>query len=187
MSVEKPQLEAFWKGEKGPDGSRRGGTNGVKKKGEADLSAEALAKAELEQKAVTLAQEAKRAFSSNDLTQTLEKLCELQRTVGMELVENREQFEKFEREFSRQMEQPALIVYPDKVFLQTIASGVDFLGWSHFHGHRVLRTATKRRMFRNIKINDGKKETVQSYLGLLRHGNIKKLQGQVKEIAIGEA
>jgi len=92
MSVEKPQLEAFWKSEKG-------------KKDKPEESQEVQErKAELEQKAVTLAQEAERAFSSNDLTQTLEKLRELQRTVGMELVENREQFEKFEREFSRQIE-----------------------------------------------------------------------------------
>jgi len=70
----------------------------------ADVSAEALAKAELEQKAVTLAQEAERAFSSNDLTQALEKLREIQRTVGTELVPNREQFEKFEQEFSRQID-----------------------------------------------------------------------------------
>ena len=103
MSVEKPQLEAFWKSEKGPDG-KPSASNGVKKKGKADLSAEALAKAEFEQKAVTLAEEAERAFSSNDLTQTLEKLRELQQTVGMELVENREQYEKFEQEFSRQIE-----------------------------------------------------------------------------------
>ena len=95
MSVEKPQLEAFSKSEKGPE-KKPTASHGVKKKNEADLSAEALAKAELEQKAVTLAQEAERAFSSNDLTQTLEKLRELQRTVGMELVENREQFERFE-------------------------------------------------------------------------------------------
>ena len=92
MSVEKPQLEAFWKSEKG-------------KKDKPEESEELKErKAELEQKAVTLAQEAERAFSSNDLTQTLEKLRELQRTVGMELIENREQFEKFEQEFNRQIE-----------------------------------------------------------------------------------
>ena len=92
MSVEKPQLEAFWKSEKG-------------KKSQPEESEELKErKAELEQKAVTLAQEAERAFSSNDLTQTLEKLRELQRTVGMEMVENREQYEKFEQEFNRQIE-----------------------------------------------------------------------------------
>src|SRR3989344_4267755 len=36
-----------------------------------------------------------------------------------------------------------LSLHPDKVFIKTIASGMDFLGWVHFPYHRVLRTATK--------------------------------------------
>src|SRR3989344_8678641 len=44
-----------------------------------------------------------------------------------------------------------LKLHPDKVFIKTIASGLDFLGWVHFSDHRVLRTATKKRMFRNIE------------------------------------
>ncbi|MBI3335642.1 MAG: hypothetical protein HY001_04045 [Candidatus Portnoybacteria bacterium] len=107
MSVEKPQftppeaaaegevrtdLEAFWKGDKGKKGQKE------------DPEELKERKAELEQKAVTLAQEAERAFASNDLGQTLEKLRELQRTVGMELVPNREQYEKFEQEFNRQID-----------------------------------------------------------------------------------
>src|SRR3989344_1342327 len=39
-----------------------------------------------------------------------------------------------------------LNLHPDKVFIKTLSSGVDFLGWVHFTDHRVLRTATKRRM-----------------------------------------
>ncbi|MFH1178713.1 MAG: RNA-dependent DNA polymerase, partial [bacterium] len=57
-----------------------------------------------------------------------------------------------------------------------IASGIDFLGWIHFSDHRVLRTTTKKRMFRRIKEVGGKKETIQSYLGLLSHGNTYKLR-----------
>ncbi len=68
-----------------------------------------------------------------------------------------------------------LVMHPDKVFIKTIASGVDFLGWVHFSKHQVLRSATKRRMFRNIKQN-AKKQTIQSYLGMLSHGNGYKLQ-----------
>ncbi len=63
-----------------------------------------------------------------------------------------------------------LQLHPDKVSITTIASGVDFLGWVHFADHRVLRTATKRRMFKRVS-NDPKPESVSSYLGLLRHGN----------------
>lgn len=68
-----------------------------------------------------------------------------------------------------------LELHPDKVSIATIASGVDFLGWVHFPDHRVLRTATRRRMFRRsagLKADD---PVVQSYLGLLSHGNTKKL------------
>lgn len=46
-----------------------------------------------------------------------------------------------------------LELHPDKVFIKTISSGVDFLGWIHFSDHRVLRTATERRMFNKLEIN----------------------------------
>lgn len=68
-----------------------------------------------------------------------------------------------------------LSLHPDKVFIKTLASGVDFLGWVHFPDHRVVRTVTKRRMWKRIAEMDWKEESVQSYLGLLSHGNAKKL------------
>jgi len=43
-----------------------------------------------------------------------------------------------------------LQMHPGKVYIKTIASGVDFLGWVSFPKHRVLRTSTKRRML-NVK------------------------------------
>lgn len=72
-----------------------------------------------------------------------------------------------------------LSLHPNKIFLKTVASGVDFLGWVHFPGHRVLRTTTKKRMFRNIKKSEGKVEIIQSYLGLLSHGNAHNLQDKI--------
>ncbi|MEK9175707.1 MAG: reverse transcriptase/maturase family protein [Patescibacteria group bacterium] len=71
-------------------------------------------------------------------------------------------------------------LHPNKVFIKTIAPGVDFLGWVHFPNHRVLRTATKKRMLRNVQAKDGKIETVQSYLGMLSHGNGYKLQRRIE-------
>ncbi len=68
-----------------------------------------------------------------------------------------------------------LSLHPDKVFIKTSASGVDFLGWVNFPHHRVMRTATKKRMMRRIK-NHPTDETLQSYLGLLTHGNAYRLQ-----------
>ncbi|TSC55623.1 MAG: hypothetical protein Greene071421_548 [Parcubacteria group bacterium Greene0714_21] len=75
-----------------------------------------------------------------------------------------------------------LQLHPSKTFIQTVASGVDFLGWVYFPDHRVLRTMTKRRMFRGIKRKRGNMATVQSYFGLMSHGNTKKLQQEIDEI-----
>lgn len=75
-----------------------------------------------------------------------------------------------------------LFTHPDKISISTVASGVDFLGWVHFPHHRVLRTTTKRRMFKNIQVKQEKEETVQSYLGLLRHGNAWKLQKRITDL-----
>lgn len=72
-----------------------------------------------------------------------------------------------------------LELHPNKVFIKTVASGVDFLGWMHFPDRRVVRTSTKRRMFRRLQGNPPE-ETVVSYLGLLSHGNTFALQKRIK-------
>ncbi len=74
-----------------------------------------------------------------------------------------------------------LKLHPDKVSIQTIASGIDFLGWVHFYDHRVLRTTTKNRMFKRLAASYKKPETVSSYLGLLQHGNTYKIQQLIDE------
>ncbi len=71
-----------------------------------------------------------------------------------------------------------LDLHPDKAFIKTLSLGVDFLGWTHFPSHRVLRMVTKKRMFRKIEL-DSRSEVVRSYLGLLEHGNGKKLQNTI--------
>ena len=75
-------------------------------------------------------------------------------------------------------EELKLELHPNKIFIKTFNSGVDFLGWVSFSDHRVLRTATKRRMLRRIKENPNT-ETLNSYLGLLKHGNAKKLESEI--------
>jgi len=72
-------------------------------------------------------------------------------------------------------EKLCLYLHPNKISIKTLVSGIDFLGWVHFPDHRVLRTASKRRMLRNIKLSRGNNKTTQSYLGLLKHGNTRKL------------
>jgi len=67
-----------------------------------------------------------------------------------------------------------LNLHYDKIFIKTLVSGVDFLGWVHFVDHRVLRTSTKKRMIKRIGENPTR-ETINSYLGLLKHGNTHNL------------
>ncbi len=73
-----------------------------------------------------------------------------------------------------------LQLHPNKVSIKTLASGVDFLGWINFPHHRVLRTTTKRRMIKRIE-ESPTSETLNSYLGLLKHGNTRKLQKEIYE------
>jgi len=68
-----------------------------------------------------------------------------------------------------------LTLHPDKVFIKTLSSGMDFLGWVNFFNHRVLRNKTKMRMLKRIK-NNPSVETLNSYLGLLKHGNAGKIK-----------
>ena len=68
-----------------------------------------------------------------------------------------------------------LSMHENKVYIKTLSSGVDFLGWVHFPYHRVLRTATKRRMFKRLQQNNYLQQSLNSYLGLLKHGNTYKL------------
>jgi retron-type reverse transcriptase len=73
-----------------------------------------------------------------------------------------------------------LSLHPDKVSITSFASGVDFLGWVHFPNRRVIRTATKKRMLRRIEKHPTK-ETVASYIGMLSHGNAKRITGGIKK------
>lgn len=68
-----------------------------------------------------------------------------------------------------------LNLHPNKVFIKTIYSGVDFLGFIYFPKHKVLRTSTKRRMARRLQ-GEVSEEARSSYLGLLSHGNTHKLK-----------
>ncbi|MEK7465177.1 MAG: reverse transcriptase/maturase family protein [Patescibacteria group bacterium] len=68
-----------------------------------------------------------------------------------------------------------LSLHEKKVSIESYASGVDFLGWIHFPHHRQIRTITKRRIVRNLK-GYPRRETINSYRGLLQHGDTHKLK-----------
>ncbi|MBI2023292.1 hypothetical protein HYT01_01865 [Candidatus Giovannonibacteria bacterium] len=63
-----------------------------------------------------------------------------------------------------------LELHPKKLSINTIASGIDFLGWVNFTDHRILRTKTKQRMFKKLS-----EKNLSSYLGMLKHGNGHKI------------
>lgn len=76
-------------------------------------------------------------------------------------------------------EKLALDLHPDKIFIKTLSSGVDFLGWVHFPDHLVLRTKTRRRMLARLK-KSRSPAALASYKGLLKHGNAYKLSGVIE-------
>lgn len=84
-----------------------------------------------------------------------------------------------------------LALHPNKIFIKTVFSGVDFLGLVNFIDHQILRTKTKRRMFKKISkgyadLQNGSmskesyNQILQSYLGMLKHcrgyGIVKKME-----------
>ena len=80
-----------------------------------------------------------------------------------------------------------LSLHPYKISIRRYSQGVDFLGYVSFPYHRILRTKTKNRMFKKISIkminlkNGGItkpsfNQTMQSYLGVLKHCNSYKLK-----------
>lgn len=71
-----------------------------------------------------------------------------------------------------------LQMHPDKVFIKTLSSGVDFLGWINFSDHKVLRNKTKNRMFKKIKKNSSV-EVLNSYLCFLKHGNSFRISNRI--------
>jgi len=80
-----------------------------------------------------------------------------------------------------------LFLHPNKVIVRKYRQGIDFLGYIVFSYHRVLRVKTKKRMVRNIEqklsylnqgiiTNKSFNQTVQSYLGVLKHCNSYKIK-----------
>ena len=75
-----------------------------------------------------------------------------------------------------------LELHERKTSTETFVTGIDFLGWVYFPTHRVLRTVTKRRMYKRIIETEGKTEVVQSYLGLLSHGDAYGLKKRIRNL-----
>lgn len=90
-------------------------------------------------------------------------------------------------------EKLSLLVHPNKIYLRKFSQGIDFLGYVIFPHHRVLRTKTKKRVFKKVKLlkkSLDKEEISQetfdhlmaSYYGLLKHCRSKKIKGKILSI-----
>lgn len=82
-------------------------------------------------------------------------------------------------------------LHPEKIIIRRLDWGIDFLGYAVLPYYRLLRTKTKRRIIKKIKMKvkdsqNGKisetsfNQTLQSYLGFLKHVNTYKLTQRLK-------
>jgi retron-type reverse transcriptase len=85
----------------------------------------------------------------------------------------------------------SLKIHPEKVGIRKISQGIDFLGYIAFISYMLVRTKTKKRMFKKFraKIEDYKNgvisknsllQSLQSYLGFLSHAETYNLQQYLK-------
>lgn len=90
-------------------------------------------------------------------------------------------------------EELKLELHPNKIHLRKLDWGIDFVGYVSLPHCEVLRTKTKRRIFKKIKnkiqdYKDGKidkiklKQSIHSYLGILKHANCYKLEQDLKNM-----
>ena len=97
------------------------------------------------------------------------------------LSKNKEKLEKLILSMKEFLENELkLDLHPDKISIKTFSSGIDFLGMMNFPKYRILRTKTKRRMFKRIAknhdllqkkliSNEKYQRSLQSYLGILKY------------------
>lgn len=80
-----------------------------------------------------------------------------------------------------------------KTTIGKLSRGIDFLGYVVFPYHILLRAKTRKRMIKNIRKNirllkDGEitelkfKQSIQSYLGILKHCRGQAIQNKIIQI-----
>ena len=68
-----------------------------------------------------------------------------------------------------------LELHPNKVIIRKLNWGIDFLGYIVLPHYRLVKTKTKKRLFKRLD-----SQNIQSYLGYLSHANSHKLAGEIK-------
>jgi len=105
---------------------------------------------------------------------------------------DREYLEDIKREIDAFLQtRLKLGLHPNKVFIRKFGQGIDFLGYVTKPHHVLMRTKTKKRMFKKLKSNSKKfnqglvdittlEQSLQSYLGVLSHADAFGLSEKVK-------
>ncbi|MEW5907964.1 MAG: reverse transcriptase domain-containing protein [Patescibacteria group bacterium] len=75
-----------------------------------------------------------------------------------------------------------LSLHPDKIIIRKYYQGIDFLGYIVLPYHRVLRTKTKKRILKKIRNNPKNLQSINSYLGILKHCRGYKIKKIIEKI-----
>ena len=64
-----------------------------------------------------------------------------------------------------------LTLHPKKIIIRKISTGIDFLGYVVLPHYQIVRTSTRRRIFRKLSIPSvvARKASVDSYIGITTH------------------
>jgi len=86
-----------------------------------------------------------------------------------------------------------LALHPKKVFIRKLHQGIDFLGYVFFNHHRIVRSKTRRRIFKKFKAKiaafragtisgDELGSSLSSYLGVFSHANAGQLSEELENL-----
>lgn len=84
-----------------------------------------------------------------------------------------------------------LELHPKKITFRKFRQGIDFLGYAILPKYRLLRTKTKRRVYKKLKLKvdeykrgliseETLEQSLNSYLGVLSHADTYELQEELK-------
>ncbi len=99
------------------------------------------------------------------------------------LEERKENLEKFIKPINNFLETELnLSLHQDKIIIKKYHQGIDFLGYVALPNRRVLRTKTKRRILKRIKNNNLSLQSINSYLGILKHCRGYKIKKEIEKL-----
>ncbi len=77
-----------------------------------------------------------------------------------------------------------LTLHPKKLILRKVSTGIDFLGYVVLPHYRVVRTSTRKRIFRKLSIPSvvERKASVDSYIGITTHAKGYLIKQRILEI-----